>query len=73
MRLNRSLLTDIGQTNPVIQDFTGAESSFTDGALQSVMTHEVSLRTGDNITGLFNSVDGLVRKQSSYGVIPRRS
>ena len=71
MRLNRSLLTDIGQTNPNIQDFTGADSSFTDGALQSVMTHEVSLRTGDNITGLFNSVDGLVRKQSSYGVIPQ--
>jgi hypothetical protein len=70
MRLNRDILTDVGQVTPTIQDFTGADSSFTDGVLQSVMTHQVSLRPGGNITGLFSSTDALVRKQSSYAVQP---
>jgi len=70
MRLNRDILTDIGQVTPTIQDFTGADSSFTDVVLQSAMTHQVSLRPGGNITGLFSSTDALVKKQTTYAIQP---
>jgi len=67
MRLDKHILTNLGQVEPVIKDFTGLDSSFTGVShLESTMVHPVVLNKGINVTGLFNSVDSLVQKKEVY-------
>ena len=67
MRLDKHILTNLGQQEPKIKDFTGADSSFTTVThLSSTMVHPVTLNKGINVTGLFNGVDGLVTKKATY-------
>lgn len=68
MKLNRSLLVNIGANNHVISNFTDTRnsdsgfSSTTAPQLESVLCSPMRLNNGENITGIFNGVDILVNK-----------
>jgi len=68
MRFKRSMLTTTATKDPIIRNF--ATGPFLgDARLASVRTHDVSLETGRNITGLFLGTDALAQKNASFAAI----